>query len=1080
MWLVLLALRRPITIVVAVLGIALGATLALWRMPRDIFPDLGVPIIYVTQTWPGMTPAQMEGLLVSKYEYHFLYIAGIEHIESQSIQNVSIMKLYFHPGTDTAYAVAQVTAMAYRSTAFMPPGTTPPFIMRLDAGSYPVAQLVFESATRSDVEIQDLALFRARPILQTLNGVSAPPPFGGKVRMVVVTVDPERLRRYGMSPEEVALALAKSNPTLPEGAVRIGDEQLITKTNDVVERAAELNDVPIRTGSGPTVFVSDVGYAADAGDVVTNIAHVNGKRTVYLPITKRAGPQYSTLAVIEAVREKLPMIRATLQAAIPDINVHLEFDQSGYVRNSIRGLFFEGVLGAVLTGLTVLVFLRDLRSSALVVVSIPTSILLALIALWLSGHTINVMTLGGLALAVGILVDEATVEIENIHTHLARGKSVADAVPDAMHEVRAPRFIAMLCVCAVFLPAFFMVGTGRALFGALALAVAFAMISSYLITSTLVPVLSVWFLGEHGKKDEHATEGEVKSKPGRADRARDAYASAVRRLSARGSVRWIVIAVFLAGCAPLIWLGLHVPEELFPTVNPDQFQVRISAPDGTRLEATEQLTLDVLEEVKREAGEDQVETSLANIGSTTPSYPVNAIFGWNSGPQEATLLISLKPDPKRSLTELEESLRAKLGPRFPGVRFSFEAADVISQVLNTGQPNPVNVVVTGSNNLASLRAYAEKIRAELAKLPELRDLSIPLPLDYPTLAIDIDRKRAGQLGVTASDVGRALVEATWSSQLTQIIFWVDPGSGLGYYITIRVPEKELGSLEAVNNLPVMQGRADRPLLRDLATIRRTTTPGEFDRWNNVRMIRIVANAGTHDLAAVSKAVDRAIARAGAPPSKDIEVKILGQTQQMRETLDGLRNGLGIAILVVILLLAATFQSFRDAFAVLLGIPAVLAGVVAVLLATGTSLNIQSFMGTIMAIGVSVANAVLLVKFFLDRRKDGADAVEAAQDAATSRLRPILMTSLAMLAGMIPMALGIGEAGQQNAPLGRAVMGGLAASTVATLFVLPSILALLHGRRPFRSASLDRSDPESPYYTKPEEKGEEKRKEKPEA
>ncbi|HZU98797.1 MAG TPA: efflux RND transporter permease subunit [Planctomycetota bacterium] len=1043
MWLVVAALRRPITVVVLALGVLLGAALAIARMPRDIFPELGIPVIYVVQTWSGMTPAQMEGVIVSKYEYHFLYIAGIEHIESESIQGVAIMKLYFHPGTDTSFAMAQVTAMAYRATAFMPPGTVPPFIMRLDAGSYPVAQLTFKSETRTDTEIQDLALYRVRPILATMAGVSAPPPFGGKVRMVTVDLDPEKLRARSMSPEEVAVAIAQTNAILPEGAVRIGDEQLLASTNAVVKKPTDLNDVPLRAGAGATVFLRDVGVAEDGGDVVTNIAHVNGRRAVYLPITKRAGA--STLAVIDEVRKRLP----EMQRAVPDdIEVGLEFDQSIAVKNAIVGLLEEGVLGALLTGLAVLAFIRDWRSALVVVLSIPISVLMAVVALWLAGQTVNVMTLGGLALAVGVLVDEATVEIENVHVHLARKKPPALAVLDAMREVRVPRFVAMLCVCAVFLPSFFMTGVSRALFAPLALAVGFAMVSSYVATSTLVPVVAAWVLRETGHDESR----------GLFARFRSSYERVVA-LTLRG--RWVVVATYLVLCGAALLLAPGLPTELFPRATSDRFQIRYRAPDGTRLERTEEIALGALEAVKDEVGKENVEITLANLGFTPASAPVSAIFTFNGGPHEGILLVSLRPDRARSLPVLEENLRRRLGSRFPGVRFSFEAGDVVSQVLNTGSPHPVNVVVMG-NDLAKTRAHAEKIEAELAKVKELRDLSIPLALDYPALRIDIDRERAGQLGVTANRVARSLVEATWSSQLTQQNYWID-ANGLAYFVAVRVKESELGSVESVKNIPVMPDGAQRPLLRDVALVTTAVIPGGYDHWDSKRTVSVVANSGTDDLGLVAREVDAAIARAGEPPAKDMKVFVTGQVRQMRETLQGLELGLGLAVVVVILLLAANFQSVVDALAILLVVPAVLAGVVLALVATRTSANLESFMGAIMAVGVSVANAVLLVKFTQDRRREGVPGLAAAREAAGSRLRPILMTSLAMLAGMLPMALALGESGEQNAPLGRAVMGGLLASTAATLLVLPAVLAILHGDRPWRSASLDPHDPESARF-----------------
>jgi multidrug efflux pump subunit AcrB len=1046
MWLVIAALRRPITVIVAVVGLIVGASLAVARMPRDIFPDLEVPVVYVTQTWPGMTPAQVEGLIVSKYEDHFLYIAGIEHIESRSVQGVTMLKLYFHPGTDTSYAVAQVTAMAYRAAAFMPPGTLPPFIMRLDQGAFPAAQLVFESKTRSDTEIQDLALYKVRPILATLPGVSAPPPFGGKARMIMVSLDPDRLRAYGMSPEEVAVAIANTNVTLPEGAVRLNGTQYITQTNNTVPGPQQLNDAPLRMGHGATVYLRDVGVAEDGGDVHVSSALVNGRRAVYMPITKRAGA--STLAVVDSIYAKLPEMRNAIPA---DIGVHLEFDQSTYVRNAIKALAIEGLSGALLTGLVVALFIRDLRSALIVVLSIPTSIFMALIALALAKQTINIMTLGGLALAVGILVDEASVAIENIHVHLARGKSPALAVRDAMSEVQTPRLVAMLCVCAVFIPSFYMVGVGRALFGALALAVGLAMVASYLMTSTLVPVLASWLLRRavhHG---------------GPPPRALALLSRAQERLTSRLMVSpRVAVLAFVGGFALVIAaLGASLPQELFPLVNADKFQLRVRGPDGLQLERTEDLCRDVLATIGEEVGRDNVDITIGNIGPVPGAFPVSAQYVWNSGPQELLLLVGLKPGRVRSLPRLEDALRGRFAARFPGVGFTFEPADVISQVLSGATPNSVKVLVSG-NRLEDVRSYAESIRDELAKEPGLRDLAIPLPLDYPTLRIDIDRERAAQLGTPADRVGRSLVEATWSSQFTQLNLWVDQ-AGLGYFVAVRLPESSFKSLEDLENLAVMPGAQERPLLRDLATVTETTSPGEYDHWNSIRTIPITANSADRDLARLGRAVDRAIARAGAPPSPDIKVAVQGLVRQMRETLGGLQQGLLLAIVVVVLLLSATFQSFRDAFAVLLAVPGTVAGVLLALAVTGTTLNIQSFIGAIMSIGVAVANAVLVVKFFGDRRREGLTVGDAARAAATARTRAVLMTSVSMLAGMLPMAFGLGEAGEQNAPLAIAVIGGLSVSTLVTLLLLPTILVAVHGEGVFRHASLDPADPESAHF-----------------
>ena len=1040
MWLVIRALRRPLTIIVAALAILLSAGLAVRRAPVDIFPNLGVPVIYVVQPYAGMSPTQMEGQLVGYYEYHFLYIAGIEHIESYSIQGMAMLKLYFHPGTDIAQSMAQVTAMTFRATAFMPPNTLPAFIVRFDAGSIPVGQLVFSSDTRGEQEIQDLALYRVRPVLATLPGVSAPPPSGGKIRTIVVYADPDRMRAYHVSPEEIAQTLARENLTLPAGNVRVGDFTTIAETNAMVQKPSDLANIPIRTGAGPTVFLRDIGRVEDGADIVYNIALVNGKRTVYMPITKRADA--STLDVVNQVKATLPRMRALVP---PDIKVNLEFDQSTYVKSAIRGLVTEGALGAVLTSLMVLLFLRNWRSALIVIITIPFSILAAVVGLRLTGQTMNIMTLGGLALAIGILVDEATVAIENIHTHLGRGQPAARAVVDSMREVMLPRFLAMLCVIAVFIPSFFMVGVGRALFPPLALAVAFSMIASYLLSSTLVPVLSTW-LFRHAPQHREAGERGLR------------FARFSERTIGR---RWIVIGVYAIVAIPALLFAGRLGTELFPRVDAGQFQMRIRAPAGTRIERTEEIVRDVDHAIREEVGERFVAMTLANVGNPPWSYPVNGVFVWNAGPQEALLLVSLRHGNRPSIDTIEDSLRKKLVGRFPGVKFSFEAGDVVSQVMNFGAPTPINVTISG-NKLDETRAFADKIAANLRGLSDLRDVQIPQALDYPTLNVEIDRERAGQLGVTVDQIGKSIVAATSSSVLTSQNFWTNPTTGVPYRVAVRVPENQITSADDLRNLPVMRDGSARPLLGDVATVTPAKTLGEVDHLNSQRMVSVIANVGGRDLGKAAKEVEHAVAAAGAPP-RGSTVAIHGQVEQMQITLASLREGLLLAIVVVLLLLTANFQSVRDAFAVLSTIPAVLVGVIAMLALTGSTLNVESLMGAIMSVGVAVANALLLVTFARDRRRAGDEPAQAAASAARARMRPILMTSLAMIAGMIPMALGLGEGGEQTAPLGRAVIGGLAASTLATLFALPSIYTLVCRKGAARSASLDPDDPDSPEH-----------------
>jgi multidrug efflux pump subunit AcrB len=1042
-FLVLRALRRPVTVLVAAIAIMLSAGLAIRRAPVDIFPDLGVPVVYVVQPYGGMSPSQMEGQIVGYYEYHFLYIAGIEHIESYSIQGMAMLKLYFHPGTNIAQALSQVTAMAFRATSFMPPGTLPPFIVRFDAGSIPVGQLVFSSDTRSEAEIQDAALYKVRPMLATLPGVSAPPPSGGKVRTIVAYLDPDRMRAYRISPDEIATTLARENLTLPAGNARIGDFTTIAATNAMIEKPEDLGGIPLRTGAGPTVFLRDVARIEDGADIVYNVALADGRHTVYMPLTKRADA--STLDVVGAIKAALPRMRAQVP---DDVQLRMEFDQSIYVKNALRGLVTEGALGAVLTSLMVLLFLANWRSALIVILTIPFSILAAVVGLRLAGQTLNIMTLGGLALAIGILVDEATVAIENLHTHLARGKPASLAVVDGMREVMLPRFLAMLCVIAVFIPSFFMVGIGRALFPPLALAVAFSMVASYLLSSTLVPVLAVLLFRTR-------TAADVPEHTSRFAGARERYAGLCR-----GLVRWrlAVILLYAASVAAVLVPASGLRTELFPRVDAGQMQIKVRAPAGTRLERTEEIVRKVDAALREEAGAGFVELTLANIGNPAWNFPVNGVFVWNAGPHEALLLASLRRGRRPSIAAIEARLRERLAGELPGVKLSFEAGDIVSQVLNFGAPTPINVTVSG-NKLGETRGYTEKVAAELRAAGSLRDVQIPQALDYPTVDIKIDRERAGQLGVTVDRVGKSVVAATSSSVLTTPNFWVAPATGVPYRVAIRVPENLVNSLEALRNLPIMPDGAPRPLLADVASVAPGVTAGELDHLNSQRMLSVTANVVGNDLGRAAREVTAALRRAGEAP-RGATVTVRGQIEQMQKTLASLEEGLALAIAVVLLLLVANFQSLRDALLVLSTVPAVLAGVAIALFATGTTLNVESLMGAIMSIGVSVANALLLVTFARERRRAGEAAHDAAVSAAAARLRPILMTGLAMIAGMLPVAFGWGEGGEQTAPLGRAVIGGLAASLVATLLVLPALYAVAARRGPWRSPSLAPDVPET--------------------
>src|ERR1700746_213914 len=669
--LVSFALRRPISLLAMVVSVALVGFLALDRMSRDIFPDLGVPVLYVAQPYGGLDPAQMEGFITNYYEYHFLYITSIEHVESKSIQGVALIKLQFHPGTNMAQATAETVSYVDRARAFMPTGTVPPFVMRFDAGSAPVGDLFFTSKKKTVAELEDAALFKVRPLFATFPGVSAPPPFGSSQRTILVRLDPEKLRSYNMSPDEVVQALAAGNTVSPSGNVRIGDLMPMVPVNSVVVDCKGLSNIPVRSQGTQTIFIRDVGSVEDGADIQTGYALVDGRRTVYIPVTKRADA--STLAVVQAVKANLPRFQSVLP---DDVEVSYQFDQSPYVTRAIQGLFIEGALGAVLTGLMVLLFLRDWRSSLVVVLNIPLASLASVTALWVSGQTINIMTLGGLALAVGILVDEATVTIENIHTRLADGRSLARAASEATAETTLPRFVAMLCILAVFIPAFFMTGAAHTLFVPLALAVGFSMVGSYLLSSTFVPVLSVWMLrgtGTHEKPQETFF-----------DRLRAAYDRLARAVMLRRRI--VVLSYLVISGIIIVLVGSSLGTEIFPIADTGQFQLHLRAPAGTRIERTEQIALRTLDAIKREVGSDNVEISLGFVGTQPPNYPINAIYLWSSGSEEAVMQVQLKPGAGIRIEDLKERLREKIHRALPGVRFSFEPSDIVSRVMRLGAP----------------------------------------------------------------------------------------------------------------------------------------------------------------------------------------------------------------------------------------------------------------------------------------------------------------------------------------------------------------------------------------------------------
>ena len=1047
MRLVLAALTRPLAVIVALIAILAGFIMSLGRMRTDIFPEVGNPVIYVAQPYGGMTPAQMEGFLTYYYEYHFLYITGIQSVDSKSIQGAALMKLSFREGTNMQQAMAETVGYVTRARAFMPPGTVPPFITRFDPGSVAVGLLLFTSSTHTQGELQNIALNQVRPLFATLPGVSAPPPFGGNQRTIVVTLDPDKLKQYRISPEQAIAAVSSGTVVAPSGNLYDGSLNRIVRTNATL--GPELNDLmntPIHAGSGTSVYLRDLGAVENGTDIVTAYAHVDGRRTVYIPVTKRSDA--STLAVISAVRAALP----TFKKVIPgDVDVQLAFDQSGYVSHAINGLVREALLGAVLTGLVVLLFLRDWRGALIVVANIPFALAAAVLLLWATGQTINIMTLGGLALAVGVLVDEATVEIENIHTQLLPGVSRAMAVLEACKRTVMARLLSMVCVLAVFVPSFFMKGVGRQLFVPLSLAVGFAMIASYLLSSTLVPVFGTWMMRESHLREE--SEGAF-------GRLRTRYEKFLNAVLKR---RWpIILTYFGVSVIVLLVVTPRLGTEIFPDVNGPVLRMRLKAPIGTRIEETEPIVLHALDLIGKTIGNNNIDVTSDYVGVQPSSYPVNLIHLFSSGPEEAFVQVQLRsghPDDER----LRENLRSAFSKELPTLQLSFEAGDIVSQVMSFGSPTPVQIDVQGVN-LDQNYAYLAKIEAELRKLSFLRDVSIVQPQKFPTVDVNIDRQYAGQFGLTMADVTNSMVAATGSSRFTSPNYWRDPQTGNAFQIQVQLPPSRAQGLAALSSLPLMRNGLSQPQLDQVASLQYGTMPEMIERLSGQRVVSLTANLHGITLGEAQGKIQAALRNIAAPPKGSI-VTVRGEVPALEETISGLRVGLLLAIAAIFLLLMANFQSVRLPLVILSTIPGVLCGVALMLLITRTTLNIQSFMGAIMAVGISVANSILLVTF-AEQARQHQDAETAAHTGAVGRLRAILMTATAMICGMIPMAIGFGEGGAQSAPLARAVIGGLLFSTIATLAVLPAIYGLLQRRASVTSNSLNPMDPASRYYVQP--------------
>ncbi len=1059
------ALKRPITIMVLFTGLLLFSFMSIKTIPIDIFPKLNLPTIYVIESYGGMSPQQMEGFFATRLQDQFLYVNGIKNMESKNIQGLTLIKLSFYEGTDMAEASAQVALQVNRASKFFPPGALPPQVIRFDASSLPVGQLVFSSKTKSLKEIYDLAVTRVRPMFSTVSGLSAPPPFGANSRSVVVSVDPEKLRRYNLSPDQVVEAITKNNNISPSGNLRVDSMMYVTTVNSLEDKVQQFEDIPITTNGSAAVFIHDVATVADAADVTVDYALINGKRSVYIPVVKTADA--STWAVVQSLKSKLP----EMQSLLPDdVNISYEFDQSVFVINAVKSLMTEGILGAILTGLMVLLFLKDWRSSLVVLVTIPVAILSCILCLKLAGQSINIMTLSGLALAIGVLVDQATVTIENIHQHLEMGKNKRQAILDACEEISFPLLLILLCILAVFAPSFVMNGVPRAMFLPLSLSIGFAMIVSFIAAQTLVPVISNWLLKEerfqyhHEKFHAHAGlaldaneikeinkhNKEDKKHPEENDffqRIKMGLAALLERWMPRRKLITMVYLVLALAAAGVCFL--MIGKDLLPKTNNGQLQVRIKEPDGTRLEQTEAATKGILDIIKATV-KGNVTISSAYIGLIPSSYGSSNLYIFNSGTHEAIVQVNLDEHYSANLDELKDQLRKNIHTAYPQLNISFEPIELTEKIMAQGASTPIEVRIAGKD-FDELKKYAGNVVDGLKRISYLRDVQIAQPLKFPTIKINIDRFRLAQMGLNLNEVARSITDATSSSRFTEKVQWLDQKVAYTYQVQVQVPEYLMNSVEQLQSISLVKGK-ERPVLSDIAQLTIDTLPGEYDRSGPRRFLTVSANIYKKDLGTATAAVEKTIASLGTPP-KGLVAEVKGMSSLLTETLNSLQTGLLVAVMVILLLLAANYQSFGVALSVLSTVPAVLLGAMLLLLATGATLNLQSYMGIIMSTGVSVANAILIVTNAEALRVQYKNPFKAATVAASIRLRPILMTSLAMIAGMIPMASGLGEAGDQSAPLGRAVIGGLIASTFAALFIVPLVYGWVRQKASFKPVSL---------------------------
>ncbi len=1060
MWIVRLALRRPYTFVVMSLLILILGTLAVYTTPIDIFPNIDIPVISVIYSYGGLSAEDISERLVVIYERGLTAtVNDVEHIESQSLNGLGVIKIFFHPNVRIEMALAQVTAIAQSALRQDPPGTTPPFILSYNASSVPIIQLAISGKGLSEQQLNDLAANFLRTQLATVQGAVMPNPYGGKQRQIQVDLNVAALQAKGLSPSDVVAAVGSQNLILPAGTVKIGPFEDDVDMNGSPKTVEEMNDLPIKTVGTNTIYIRDVAHVRDGNPPQTNIVLVDGQRAALMTVMKLGAT--STLDIINKIKERLPIVLSGLP---PEMRVRPIADQSVFVRASINGVVREAVIAACLTGLMILLFLGSWRSTLIIAVSIPLSILTSIVILSAIGQTINIMTLGGLALAVGILVDDATVEIENINRNLAQGKETIQAILDGAQQIAVPAFVSTLSICIVFVPMFFLTGVAKYLFVPLAEAVVFAMLASYMLSRTLVPTMARYLLKAH--VEESAEKSLVSMNPLvrlqghfelQFEKLRNFYRGILKScLAHRVAFPLFFLAACVASFALYPWLG----QDFFPVVDAGQIKLHLRAPTATRIEETAALCGDVEKSIHEVIPASEIEGVIDNIGLPYGAY--NYVYSTSApiGPEDADIMISLNAK-HHPTDQYIHDLRQKLTKKFPGVLFYFPPADIVSQILNFGLPAPIDIQIMG-HDVEGNHQFANDLMKQLSSINGIADLRVQQPFNQPKLHINVDRTKTMQAGFTQKDVASNLLVSLSGSFQTSPSFWLDPKSGVSYTVATVAPQYEFQSLQDLENIPVTGGtssggtRAPWQQLANLGTVSRGVGMAAVSHYDAQTMIDIYGSTQRRDLGGVASEIESLVNKNRSRLPRGSQMFIRGQIDTMRSSFAGLLAGLGFAILLVYLLIVVNFQSWLDPFIIISALPAALAGIVWMLFVTHTTISVPALIGSIMCMGVATANSILVVSFSKERVQEGLAPLQAAEEAGFTRFRPVIMTALAMIIGMLPMAAGLGEGGEQNAPLGRAVIGGLMLATVATLLFVPSVYSLIHGFRkePGQSAVIE--------------------------